>query len=274
MIPPHRPAWAPDEVDIETPSAARMYDYYLGGSHNFAADRVLAEQAMSVWPDARQFAAANRDFLRRAVALLAGSGIDQFLDLGSGIPTVGNVHEVAHAVNPAARTLYVDSDAVAHAHGSTLLTGVPHARFLHADLRDPRSVLGSVELKDFLDLSRPVAVLLFLALPFVPDADDPAAVVAAYREASAPGSYIAVSHGTGDYRPDSVGEVRQVYQQASHSMTLRSKARITEILTGYELIDPGVTDTVRWRPDPEAPADPLGGDVTRYSMYAAVGRRI
>jgi hypothetical protein len=272
-IPPHRPAWAPDQVDIETPSAARMYDYYLGGSHNFAADRALAEQAMSVWPDARQFAAANRDFLRRAVTLLAGRGVDQFLDLGSGIPTVGNVHEVAHAANPAARTLYVDCDAVAHAHGSALLADVLHAEFLHADLRDPRSVLDSPELKGFLDLDRPVAVLLFLALPFVPDADDPAAIVAAYREASAPGSYIAATHGTGDYRPASVGEVREVYQQASHSMTLRGKERIAQLLAGYELIEPGVTDTILWRPEPDAPSDPLGGDVARYSMYAAVGRR-
>jgi hypothetical protein len=274
MIPPHRPAWAPDQVDIETPSTARMYDYYLGGSHNFAADRVLAEQAMSVWPDARQFATANRDFLRRAVAMLAGSGIDQFLDLGSGIPTVGNVHEVAQAANPVARTLYVDSDAVAHAHGSALLAGLPYARFLHADLRDPRSVLDSAELKDFLDLDRPVAVLLFLALPFVPDEDDPAAIVAAYREATVPGSHIAVSHGTGDYRPAVAGEVREVYQQASHSMTLRSKERIAELLAGYELVEPGITDTIRWRPDPDAPADPLDGDVRRYSMYAAVGRRV
>lgn len=269
----HRPPWVPDEIDIETPATARMYDYYLGGSHNFAADRVLAEQAMQAWPDARHFVAANRAFLRRVVTLLAGWGIDQFLDLGSGIPTSGNVHEVAHAVNPAARALYVDSDAVAYAHGTALLADVPYASFLHADLRDPEAVLQSPELKATLDLSRPVAVLLFLALPFVPDADNPGAIVASYRDATVPGSYIALTHGTGDYRPEVIGAVSQVYQQASHSMTLRSRSRIAEFLDGYELVEPGLTDTIAWRPDPEAPEDPLGGDVSRYAMYAAVGRR-
>ena len=269
-----RPAWAPDEVDLETPSVARMYDFYLGGSHNFAADRALAAQAMSIWPDARHFAVANRAFLRRVVTFLAQSGVDQFLDLGSGIPTVGNVHEVAYAANPKARILYVDSDAVAFAHGKALLAGVPHATFLHADLRDPESVLEDAGLTGFLDLSRPVAVLLFLALPFVPDADDPAGIVAAYRDATAPGSYIALTHGTGDYRPEAVKQVHDVYEQASHSMTLRSKARITELLDGYELLEPGVTDTILWRPDPDAPPDPLDGDVARYAMYAAVGRRV
>ena len=248
-----------------------MYDYYLGGSHNFAADRELAEQAMAVWPDARHFATANRAFLRRVVTLLAGLGIDQFLDLGSGIPTVGNVHEVAKTANPNARTLYVDCDPVAYAHGRALLSEVPYARFLHADLRYPKAVLSSAELTGFLDLSRPVAVLLFLALPFVPDEDDPEGIVAAYREATAPGSYIALTHGTGDYRPQAVAQVRDVYEHASHSMTLRSKARIAELLRGYELLEPGVVDTILWRPEPDALPDPLNGDVTRYAMYAAVG---
>jgi S-adenosyl methyltransferase len=269
----HRPVWVPDEVDIETPSAARMYDYYLGGSHNFAADRELARRAMDVWPDARAFAVANRAFLHRVVKLLAASGVDQFLDLGSGIPTAGNVHEVAFTANPDARTVYVDCDPVAYAHGSTLLSDVPCARILHADLRDCDSVLGSAELNEFLDLRRPVAVLLFLVLPFVPDADDPAGIICAYREASAPGSYIALSHGTGDYRPQAVARVRDVYEHASHSMTLRSKAEIEALLSGYELLEPGVTDTIRWRPERDAAPDPLGGDVARYSMYAAVGRR-
>ena len=273
MTQPARPAWAPGEVDIETPSTARMYDYYLGGSHNFAADRELAEQAMAVWPDARHFAMANRACLRRVVRYLAESGIDQFLDLGSGIPTVGNVHEVARAANPKARTLYVDSDPVAHAHGEALLAGEPDARFLHADLRYPRAVLTSAQLTGFLDLSRPIAVLLFLALPFVPDDDDPAGIVAAYREATVPGSYIALTHGTGDYRPQAITQVRDVYEHASHSLTLRSKTQITDLLRGYELVEPGVVDTILWRPDPDAPADPLGGDVARYAMYAAVGCR-
>jgi hypothetical protein len=271
----HRPIWAPDAIDIEVPSAARMYDYYLSGSHNFAADRALAEQAMRNWPHAQLFVQANRAFLTRVVTMLArDAGIDQFLDLGSGIPTVGNVHEVALSVNPAARTLYVDSDAVAHAHGTALLASVPQARYLRADVRDPESVLTSPELNGFLDLNRPVAVLMFLVLPFVPDSDDPAGIVAAYREATCPGSYLALTHGTSDYQPTSTVEnVTAVYRQASHTMNLRSKAQIAKILDGYELLEPGLTDTIAWRPDPDSEPDPLGGDVAAYSMYAAVGRR-
>jgi hypothetical protein len=252
-----------------------MYDYYLSGSHNFAADRALAEQAMHTWPNARQFVRANRVFLTRVVTMLAREGIDQFLDLGSGIPTVGNVHEVAHAVNPASRIMYVDSDAVAHAHGTALLASTAHARYLRADLRDPDSVLTSAELTGFLDLDRPVAVLMFLVLPFVPDTDEPAGIVAAYREATCPGSYLAVTHGTSDYRSAATVEnVAAVYQQASHTMNLRSKAQIAKILDGYELLEPGLTDTIAWRPDPDGPTDPLGGDLAAYSMYAAVGRRV
>jgi hypothetical protein len=270
----HRPIWAPDAIDIEVPSAARMYDYYLSGSHNFAADRALAEQAMRNWPHARQFVQANRAFLTRVVTMLAREGIDQFLDLGSGIPTVGNVHEVALSVNPAARTLYVDSDAVAHAHGTALLASVPHANYLRADVRDPDSVLTSTELTSFLDLDRPVAVLMFLVLPFIPDEDDPAGIVAAYRKATCPGSYIAVTHGTSDYQPPATVEnVTAVYRQASHTMTLRSREQIAKILEGYQLLAPGLTDTICWRPDPDAPPDPLDGDVAAYSMYAAAGRR-
>ena len=206
--------------------------------------------------------------------MLAREGIDQFLDLGSGIPTAGNVHEVALGVNPAARTLYVDSDAVAHAHGTALLESVPQARYLRADVRDPHSVLTSAELAEFLDPDRPVAVLMFLVLPFIPDKDDPAAIVAAYREATCRGSYIAITHGTSDYQPAATVEnVTAVYRQASHTMNLRSKQQIARILDGYELLEPGLTDTISWRPDPDATPDPLGGDVAAYSMYAAVGRR-
>ena len=274
MLGHHRPVWAPDDIDIETPSAARMYDYYLGGSHNFAADRELAEQTIQAWPDAPHLCRANRALLRRVVAYLAG-GVDQFLDLGSGIPTVGAVHEVARELNPNARTVYVDSDAVAVAHSRALLDGVPHAGVVHEDLREPERVLADPELTDLLDLNRPVAVLMFAVLPFVPDEDDPWAIVAAYRDATAPGSYLAMSHGTDDYRPAAAHKVVDVYTRASHSMTLRTRERIGSLLEGYELVPPGLVDMIHWRPEPEGDLpDPLGGDVTRYSMLAAVGRRI
>lgn len=248
-----------------------MYDYYLGGSHNFAADRALAEQAILAYPEIREYCVANRDFLRRSVSLLANLGVDQFLDLGSGIPTAGNVHEIARVANAQARTLYVDSDAVAYAHGTALLAKESDARFIRADLRDPATVLNHPELRDFLDLTRPVAILLFSVLPFVPDDDDPAAIVAAYRDATAPGSYLVLSHGTADYRPAEVGELTEVYTRAAHTMTPRSKPDILALTSGFDLLEPGLTDVIRWRPD--GGPDPFAGDLARYSIYAAVGRK-
>jgi S-adenosyl methyltransferase len=268
----HRPTWAPDSLDLEIPSTARMYDYYLGGSHNFAADRALAEAALQAWPETPHMCRANRDFLRRAVTYLAGIGVDQFLDLGSGIPTAGNVHEIVQSVRPDSRTVYVDSDPVAYAHGTALLADEPRARYLQADLRDPESVLSSPEVKDFLDLSRPVAVLMLMTLHFVPDEDEPEEIVATYRRATAPGSYLVVSHGTNEYRPDT-DNITRVYTQASHGIVPRNKARIAQLTEGYELLEPGLVDVIHWRPEPQSlEHDPLGGDVARYSTFAAVGK--
>jgi hypothetical protein len=269
----HRPIWAPDEVEIEKPSTARMYDFYLGGSHNFAADRQLAARTIEAWPDVPHLCQANRAFLRRSVTRLASIGIDQFLDLGSGIPTAGNVHEVVHAINPDARVVYVDADAVAIAHSRALLEQVPGAVAVYADLRAPETVLGNPQIEGFLDLSRPIALLMFASLPFVPDEDDPVRIAASYRDATVPGSYLALSHGTSDYRPEAVRRVEDVYTQASHAMRLRSRTRINAMMDGYELLEPGLVDIINWRPEPQSPPDPLGGDVSRYSMLAAVGRR-
>jgi S-adenosyl methyltransferase len=263
----HRPTWAPDSVDLETPSAARMYDYYLGGSHNFAADRQLAERVMQVWPDLGEICRANRGFLRRSVSLLAAEGITQFLDLGSGIPTLGNVHEVA----PEAVTVYADADPVAVAHGQRLLADAPHALMVHADLREPDDVLRHPDVRARIDLKRPVAILLNAVLHFVPDEDHPGEIVAAYRDACAPGSYLAVSHATGDYKPERTDGTLEAYERADFSFTFRSRAEVTDLFDGYELLPPGLVDLIQWRPDP-ASTDPLHGDVARYSIYAGVGR--
>lgn len=269
-----RPVWAPAEIDIERPSVARMYDYFLGGSHNFAADRELAKQALNVFPDAPYIVRANRAFLRRAVTMLCELGIDQFLDLGSGIPTVGNVHEVAHASNPTARIVYVDSDPVAATHSAALLADEPLVHVLHADLREPDDVLREAAADGELDLSRPVAVLLVSVLPFIPDADDPAGIVAAYRDGTVPGSYLAISHGTNDYQPEAVGEVEGLYTRTTQPGVFRSRDQVLALMPGYELLPPGLADAILWRPDPDDDhPDPLGGDVTRYSLLAAVGRR-
>ena len=269
----HRPDWAPDEIEIGRPSAARMYDFYLGGSHNFAADRQLAARTIEAWPDVASLCRANRAFLTRSVTHLASIGIDQYLDLGSGIPTAGNVHEVVHAINPGARVVYVDADPVAIAHSTAILEQVPEATAVHADLRDPETVLSGPQVAGFLDLSRPIALLMFASLPFVPDQDDPAAIVATYRDATAPGSYLALSHGTSDYRPEAVRRVEDVYTQASYAMRLRSRKDINAMMDGYDLLEPGLVDVIHWRPEPQSSPDPLGADVGRYSMLAAVGRR-
>ena len=272
----YRPAWVPDEIDVELPSVARMYDYLLGGLHNFAADRALAQEAMRVFPDAPHVVRANRAFLRRAVRLLCDLGVDQFLDLGSGIPTSGNVHDVAHAKNPRARTVYVDSDPVAVTHSAAMLAEVPHATVLRADLRDPGDILSSPALTGHLDLGRPVAVLLVSVLPFIPDADRPARIVAAYRDATVPGSHLVITHGTNDYQPETVGKVEGVYSRTTQPGTFRSSDQIRALMPGYDLLPPGLTDAILWRPEPRGPntdPDPLGGDVRRYSLLGAVGRR-
>jgi hypothetical protein len=268
----HLPPWAPDAVDIETPSAARMYDYYLDGSHNFAADRVLAEEYIKVLPEIRNISRANRLYLRRAVRTLADAGIDQFLDLGSGMPTVGNVHEVAGAINPDAKVVYVDADPVTVAHGKAILDTQPNAVYLHADLSNPDQVLASPEVVQHLDLSRPVGVLMVAVLHFVPDADEPAEVVARYRDASAAGSYLVVSHATDDYNPKTMEQATGVYTRASHSMNFRSHAEVQGLFAGYDLLEPGLVDVIHWRPESGEP-DPYDGDVTRYNLLAAVGRR-
>ena len=271
---PQRPNWAPDSIDIDRPSVARMYDYFLGGSHNFAADRQLAEQALSVFPDAPHIVRANRAFLERAVQYLCAAGIDQFLDLGSGIPTAGNVHEIVFAADPSARTVYVDADPVAVAHAKALLADVPQVGVLRADLRDADEVLKQAVAAG-LDLDRPLAVLLVSVLPFIPDEDDPASIVAAYRDGTTPGSYLALSHGTNDYMPETMDKIEGVYSNTSQPGVFRSRAQVSEFFTGYELLEPGLVDAINWRPRPgESGKDPLGGDVARYGLLGGAGRRV
>ena len=271
----HHLDWAPDEVDTERPSAARMYDYYLGGSCNFAADRALAEENLRNWPDMPLIARANRDFLHRAVTHLSAQGVDQFLDLGSGIPTVGNTHDVALSLNPEARTVYVDMDAVAVAHSTVILQDVPNAIVVHADLRDPAAILERTEVPAFLDLSRPVGVIMLAVLHFLAPEEDAPGVVAAYRAGTSAGSYVVISHGTGDYLPERARRAEGVYARASHRLTFRSRAEVLELLEGYELEEPGLVDVIGWRPElSSGEPDPIGGgDVARYSGYVAVGRK-
>ena len=268
-----RPSWAPVEVDPSKPSVARVYDFYLGGSHNFESDREFGRQALSHFPGLRQVLLDNRTFLRRVVLFLVAHGVDQFLDLGSGIPTVGNVHEVAQAVNPRARVLYVDHDPVAVAHSRALLAGNDRATAVAGDIREPAQVLRDA-VHAGLDLHRPVAVLFIAVLHFVDDSDRPAELIAQYMAATAPGSYLAISHAMAVDRP-AVNNAAKVYEQSRSpgAMRFRSRAGIESLFGTVTLVDPGVVLVPRWHPeltdDVEAPRVEEAG----YPGLVGLGRR-
>ncbi|XVV02946.1 SAM-dependent methyltransferase [Actinosynnema sp. CA-248983] len=252
--------------DAERPNVARLYDYYLGGAHNFAVDREFAEQSMKVIPTA-EMVQHTRAFLRRAVRVCVAAGIRQFLDLGSGIPTAGNVHEVAQQVDPTCRVVYVDNDPVTAAHGRTMLRDNPNAAMAEADLRDPDAVLGSPEARSLLDLTEPIAVLIVAILPYLSDDERPADVIARYRSAMAPGSYLVVSHLTADVQPEMVEKLVAVAAETMTPIMARSKAEIEPLLAGFDLLEPGLVLAARWRED----GPPATGAET--VSYGAVGVR-
>jgi O-methyltransferase involved in polyketide biosynthesis len=262
--------WASPEIDVERPSVARMYDYYLGGSHNFAADRRAAEAVIAAVPDVADGCRANRAFLRRVVREMVAAGVRQFVDIGSGIPTVGNVHSVAQRQAPDARVVYVDIDPVAVAHSRQLLTGNDRVAVLQADLREPRHILTHPDLTGLVDLTRPVALMLFGVLHFVSDEENPAGLLAILREALVPGSYLAISHGTGDSRPREAREATEVYQRTANPLTVRGRAEVAGFFAGYELLDPGLVWLSQWRPEDQSEIEP---HPERHAMIGGVGRR-
>ncbi|ASO20281.1 S-adenosyl methyltransferase [Actinoalloteichus hoggarensis] len=255
--------WTGTGIDLDRPNAARMYDYYLGGAFNFAADRDLAEQAVQVMPWMREAVAANRSFLARAVRHCVAHGIRQFLDLGSGIPTVGNVHEIAQAADPSCRVAYVDNEAVAVAHSSQLLATDPQTTITRADLRDPARVLAAPTVRELIDFSEPVAVLAVAVLHFVPEAGRPEEILADYRRAMAPGSRFVLSHVTGDHDPEQAEAAARVYQRADTPVLPRSRERLAAMLAGFTLVPPGLVDATEWHSTPAAGAEHVG-------FYAAV----
>jgi hypothetical protein len=239
-------------VDVSQASPARIYDYWLGGSHNFAVDREVGRRAAEAMPTLRAAIWANRAFLRRVVThLVTEWGVDQFLDLGSGVPTVGNVHEVAQAANPAARVVYVDIDPVAVAHGRRLLADDDQSAVVHADLRRPDDVLGGASL---LDLSRPVAVLMIAVLHFLPDADAPGDIVRAYLDRIAPGSFVALSHAADDDDlPAEQARMIADYQRSTRSPFVhREPEELARWLDGLDFVPPGIVLTNQWHPDQDA----------------------
>ncbi|MEU4314410.1 SAM-dependent methyltransferase [Nocardia sp. NPDC024068] len=259
-----RPGWAPEGVDMTQPSPARMYDALLGGSHNFEVDRLAAQRGSRLVPDLPRLALSNRAFLRRAVGFLMDRGITQFLDIGSGIPTAGNVHEIVRERDSGARVLYVDIDPIAVAHSRAILAGDDHCGALEADLRDPDELLRRVRTTGLLDFDRPVAILLFAVLHLLADADLPAARVTALRQAVAPGSHVAISHLTSALRPDDAERLHESSATGNQvGIQFRSRAAISALFDGWELVEPGVVELPLWRPESErdrheAPGRSLG----------------
>jgi hypothetical protein len=260
---------------MEKPNAARMYDYYLGGAHNFEHDRLLADQALLVAPWLRDLARLNRTWLRRVVSFMMARGIRQFLDLGSGIPTVGNVHEVAHRIDAAARVVYVDYEAVAvhHAHALLVEQDLRNVGVVWADIRQPQSVLEHAEVARLIDFTQPVGLLVAGLMLFISDDDDPAGLVATYREKCASGSYLGLSTQTDEQADpetaEQLGNVLRLYEGADEQMYPRDRATIENWFTGTELVTPGLVLLHEWRPDPGQP------DVTtpaRLLGYGGVGR--
>jgi S-adenosyl methyltransferase len=262
-------------VDLRTdrPHPARVYDYLLGGKDNFPADREAAEQGLRANPNSRIPPRENRAFLRRVVRFLAAeAGIRQFLDIGTGIPTSPNVHEVAQAVTPAARVVYVDNDPIVLAHARALLTSSGEGRtaYIDADLRDVDRIVGSPELRSTLDLDQPVGLLLIAILHFIPDEDDPYGVVDQLLAALPSGSYLALSHLTGDFDPEAWEGVAAVYRKSGVIMRVRSRPEIERFFDGLELLEPGVTSVSRWRPDPGEPSRATDAQV---SVLGGVARK-
>ena len=247
--------------DTSVAHPARIYDYFLGGKDNFPADKAAAEQVLAVVPETRVGARENRAFLQRAVRFLAAeAGIRQFLDIGTGLPTQGNVHEVA----PEARVVYVDNDPIVHIHATALLGG-PDTASLLADLRAPEEILDHPETQRLIDFDRPLGLLLVAVLHFIRDQEDPAGIVARLVGAIAPGSYVVVSHATGDLVPPDIGsKATKAYDRASAPLVLRTQAEIERLFDGLELIEPGVVQLCRWRPDGDLPTgNGLLGGVAR-----------
>lgn len=263
------PSWAPESIDLTRPSAARVYDYILGGAHNFAVDRALGDELVGRSPDVAETMRANRRFLRRAVRQLVAAGMRQFLDIGSGIPTVGNVHEIAQQTAPDATVVYVDVDPVAVAHSQAILDGNDRAGVICADLRDPDQITQECRRLGLIDFDLPVAVLLAGVVHFLPDSDDPAAAVGRLRDRLVPGSHLLVSHTTYDGQPPEVIEAQQLAARTATPLYPRSRAQIQAYFSGLTLLEPGLVFIPLWRPDPgESVVDP-----ERISAYAGIGRK-
>ena len=261
----------PPEIDTSRPHAARIYDYFLGGKNHFAADREVAEKSLASIPSGRVGAREQRAFLSRVVRYLAGeAGIRQFLDIGTGLPTANNVHEVAQAIVPSARVVYVDNDPLVLAHARALLTSSEEGRtaYIHADLRSPDAIVSSPVVQEVLDFSQPVALMLVGILHFLEDKDEPERIIATLLDAVAPGSYLAVSHLNPEHDPEGVAAGVRAYQAGGVTVQARDASELAGLaFRDLKLVPPGVVSVSEWRRQSAGPRPTLA----EVSCYGAVG---
>jgi hypothetical protein len=269
----------PFEIDTSVAHAARRYNYWLGGTDNFEADRISGDAVLAAFPTTRIFAIENRRFLRRAVTYLVEvAGIRQFLDIGTGIPSAGNVHEVAQSIDPKARVVYVDNDPIVLAHARRLLNSTPDGgatAYIHADLRSPDTILDHPDLRATLDLTEPVGLMLFSVVPFLADSDDPYGKVARLADALAPGSHLAMSHGTTDFlSPEAAAAIeamaRRETARSRESGQFRDRAAFARFFDGMELVPPGIVALPDWRSELPPAQRPSAADVSNYSAVARI----
>ena len=263
--------FALSQIDTTTPHPARMYDALLGGKDNYAADRQAVRQVLKAAPEVRDSARANRAFLQRAVRFLTGeAGIRQIIDVGTGLPAAGNVHEVAEQQAPGTRVAYVDNDPIVHVYANALLADRGTTSIVLADLREPEAILAHPKIRALIDFTQPVALLLVAILHFITERENPARILAVFRDALPAGSYLALSHASGDFRPAAAQQAAAVYDHATSPVTLRTRAQVAAFFDGWDLVEPGLVQVPLWRPDGQPPRP---RELERAWIYGGVARR-
>ncbi|WP_344940246.1 SAM-dependent methyltransferase [Sphaerisporangium flaviroseum] len=253
---------APPGIDPKTPSVARMYDYYLGGKDNFAADREAAEKVMQVLPDVRHVARENRAFLGRAVRFLAERGIRQFIDIGTGLPTGKNVHQVALETAPDSRIVYIDNDPIVLVHARALLADNPQTLVVEGDLHDPKSLTEHPELRTHIDFEKPFAIILCAIMHFVADDEEATSIITHLRDTLPPGGALVISHGfRGDLDEEAIARAEEIYSHTKGALKVRDRGTISEYFTGLDLVEPGVVHVGAWRPEHDLEEDPAAPGV-------------
>ncbi|HIV59314.1 MAG TPA: SAM-dependent methyltransferase [Candidatus Stackebrandtia faecavium] len=264
-----RPDWAPEGVDISKPNMARSYDYWLGGSHNFAVDREFGDKFAEILPSVRRISQANRAFVHRAVRYMLDLGIRQFLDLGSGIPTVGNVHEVAQRIAPESKVVYVDIDPIAVTHSQQLLADNDNGTVLQGDMTKPDEIWHHPEARAMLDFSQPIGVLMVAVVHALQDHQNPDEHVAYFRDALPPGSALALTHGSTDRQSSSMRELEGITQKSATPLVARTRDQILNYFGDFELAEPGLVWVNMWRP--ELPDEEEEDE--SITFYAGVGHK-